>query len=161
MSSAARGNQASRALRRLLKRRTPFPTELRDLKVFEGHRQGLPRVLPLLPRPPHLTPPLPHLRSIVRQSLKNQQANTPSSGSSSPHKFLSTGSPIYRSINMRYAYAEIEDYTLPCRSSLAERRTHLHITDDCTRLVGVCPIHRDESPTVRCRGYVCEIMSKE
>ncbi len=38
MSSAVRGNRASRAPRRLSKRRMPCPTELQDLMVFEDHR---------------------------------------------------------------------------------------------------------------------------
>jgi hypothetical protein len=55
-------------------------------------------------------------------------------------------------------YAEIELYAPQCRSSLVGRQTHRRITDDCTRRVAVSPIHRDESPTVRCSGQVREKM---
>ena len=58
-------------------------------------------------------------------------------------------------------YAELEVYAPPCHSSLVGHQTHLRITDDCTRPVAVSPIHRDESPTVRCSGQVREKCSKE
>ena len=62
---------------------------------------------------------------------------------------------------MKCMSAEIEVYTPQCHSSLAERQTRRHITGDCTRLVAVYPTHQDESPTVRCSGKLCEIVSKE
>ncbi len=59
---------------------------------------------------------------------------------------------------MECMYVGIEIHAPPCHSSLVGHQKHHRITDDCTRLVAVFPIHQDESPTVRCGGPVCEEM---
>ncbi len=96
MSCAAQGSLVFQGPRRPSTRRKPCPRVLQGRTVSADRRWGrLPQLLlPPLPLPRQTLPP-PHLGYIIRirSGKRNRWVCIPSSGSSSPHKFLSTGSP--------------------------------------------------------------------
>lgn len=79
-----------------------------------------------------------------------QAYDIPSSGSSSPHKFLSTGSPIYKT-RQSISERERKENAHLYRPLWAGHQTHHHTTDDYTRQEEVCPIHLDGNPIVHCQ----------
>lgn len=80
-------------------------------------------------------------------TIQITRVNLPSSGSSSPHKFLSIGSPIYE--EGKRNVIETNFFVHLYQRLSAIHRTHHHIEGDYTRPKGAYPSHRDGNPTER------------